>query len=143
MNTKRKTEKCFCIGFRRAARAVTVYYDRILFSSGLTINQYSLLVNLYKIAPCSTTSLAKKIKLERTTLIRTIKPLVDAGLIQDLSEAGKRNRQLTVTRTGLATLKAARKLWEKAQTGLVKYVGKAELKKLMNTMAQLEQLALG
>ena len=141
MNRKQNTEKCYCIGFRRAARALTVYYDRMLLPSGLTVTQYSLLINLLRTAPCSTTALAQTMKLERTTLIRNIKPLSDARLIQDLSREGKRNRKLTLTKTGLAALKTARKLWKKAQAGLMRHTGKGELEKLMNTIDRLERLA--
>jgi DNA-binding MarR family transcriptional regulator len=94
MNIKRDTEKCYCVSFRRAAKAITGYYDRILLSSGITLAQYSLLINLFKIAPCSTSVLAKAMKLERTTLVRNIKPLVAVGLIQDLAKEGERDRQL-------------------------------------------------
>ena len=140
-NIKLKTEKCYCIGFRRAARAVTAYYDRIMLQSGLTINQYSLLMYLLRIAPCNATALAKTMKLERTTLLRNIKPLVEKGLMQDLAEEGERDRQLTVTKQGIATLEVAQKLWKKAQAGLKAHVGEGSFEKLMSTIAGLEQLA--
>jgi DNA-binding MarR family transcriptional regulator len=143
MSIKQNTEKCYCITFRKAARAVTAYYDRMLLSSGVTITQYSLLINLFRTGPCSVTALAKTMKLERTTLIRNIKPLIEAGLIQDLSEERERDRRLTVTKAGLTTLEAAQKLWEKAQTGLKKHIGEKELENLMNTIADLEHLARG
>ena len=139
-NIKLKTEKCHCVVFRRAARAVTAYYDRIMLDSGITINQYSLLINLLRTAPCSTTSLAKTMKLDRTTLIRNIKPLVEKGLIQDLSEEGERDRQLTVTSKGVETLEIAQKLWEKAQAGLKTHIGKDSFEGLMNTISELEHL---
>jgi DNA-binding MarR family transcriptional regulator len=143
MNIKRNTEKCYCINFRKAARALTAYYDCMLLSSGLTVTQYSLLINLFRAAPCSVTALAKIMELERTTLIRNIQPLIKAGLLQDLSEERERDRQLAVTEAGLVSLEAAQKLWEKAQTGLKKHVGEKELKKLMNTIATVEHLARG
>jgi DNA-binding MarR family transcriptional regulator len=89
---------------------------------------------------CSTTALARIMKLERTTLIRSLKPLFEAGLIQDLSEEGKRNRQLTLTEAGLVTLEAAQKLWEKAQAGFKKHIGEEDFEKLVNTIVELEQL---
>jgi DNA-binding MarR family transcriptional regulator len=137
MSIKQNTEKCYCITLRKAAREITAYYDRMLLSSGVTVTQYSLLINLFRSAPCSVTALAKIMKLERTTLIRNIKPLIETGLIQDLSEERERDRQLTLTEAGLTTLEAAQKLWEKAQAGLKKHVGEKELEKLMNTIAYL------
>ena len=141
MKAKPDSEKCYCIGFRRAARAVTAYYDHTMLQSGITINQYALLINLLRTAPCSTTSLAKTMKLERTTLVRNIRPLVEKGLIKDLAKEGGRDRQLIVTRKGNEILEAARKLWKKAQAGLKTHIGEDSFKKLMNTIAGLEKLA--
>ncbi|MDR1320741.1 MAG: MarR family winged helix-turn-helix transcriptional regulator [Gracilibacteraceae bacterium] len=141
MNIKRDTEKCYCINFRKAARALTAYYDRALLPSGVTITQYSLLINLFRAAPCSVTALAKIMKLERTTLVRNIRPLAKAGLIRDLSAAGGRDRQLTLTEKGLITLEAAQRLWEKAQANLKKQVGEKEMEKLLNAIAEVEDQA--
>ena len=140
MRLKLKTKKCYCVNFRRAARAVTSYYDRTMLQSGITVNQYSLLMHLLRAAPCTVTALAKTVKLERTTLLRNIKPLAERGLVQDLSKAGERDRRLTVTKKGITTLAVAQKLWEKAQAGLKAHVGKEGFAGLMSTIAGLEEL---
>ena len=140
MSIKQKTEKCYFISFRRAAKAVTAYYDRMLRGAGITVNQYSLLSNLYRSAPCSVSALAKTMKLDRTTLVRNIKPLVETGLLRDLAEEGGRDRQLTVSAQGLTSLEKAQKLWKKAQTGLKKYIGKNDFETLMAVIAGLDHL---
>lgn len=43
---------------------------------------------------CSISTLAAYVGLERTTLTRTLKPLIEQGFIQDVSDIGRRNRQL-------------------------------------------------
>jgi len=141
MNVKLKTEICYCVNFRRAARAVTAYYDRAMLQSGITVNQYSLLMHLLRTAPCSATALAKTVKLERTTLLRNIKPLVKRALIRDLAKEGERDRQLAVTKKGITTLGVAQRLWEKAQAGLKAHIGDGSFEELMGTIAGLEQLA--
>jgi DNA-binding MarR family transcriptional regulator len=140
MSIKQNTEKCYCISFRRAAKTVTAYYDRMLLGAGITINQYSLLVNLYRTAPCSVSTLAKTMKLDRTTLVRNIKPLVEMGLLQDWAEEGGRDRQLTVTAMGLKCLGMAQRLWEKAQAGLKKYIDGKDFETLMAVIADLGRL---
>jgi DNA-binding MarR family transcriptional regulator len=140
MSIKQNTEKCYCISFRRAAKAVTAYYDRMLLNAGITVNQYSLLVNLYRTAPCSVSTLAKTMKLDRTTLVRNIKPLVEMGLLQDLAEEGGRDRQLTVTALGIKSLEIAQQRWEKAQAGLKKHIGGKDFEKLMTVIAGLDRL---
>ena len=140
MGIKLKTEQCYCVNFRRAARAVTVYYDRAMLRSGITVSQYSLLMNLLRTAPCTVTVLAKTMRLDRTTLLRNIKPLAERGLVRDMAKLGGRDRRLTVTKKGAATLDAAQRLWEKAQAGLKAHIGKAGFAGLMRTVARLEEL---
>jgi DNA-binding MarR family transcriptional regulator len=143
MSIKQNTEKCYCISFRRAAKTVTAYYDRMLLDAGITINQYSLLVNLYRTAPCSVSTLAKTMKLDRTTLVRNIKPLVEMRLLQDLAEGGGRDRQLIVTAMGLKCLGMAQRLWEKAQAGLKNYIGGKDFETLLAVIDGLDRLEQG
>jgi DNA-binding MarR family transcriptional regulator len=140
MSIKQNTEKCYCISFRRAAKAATAYYDRMLFDTGITVNQYSLLINLYRIAPCNVSTLAKTMRLDRTTLVRNMKPLVNMGLLQDLAEEGGRDRQLTVTTLGIKSLEMAQQRWEKAQVGLKKHIGEKDFETLMAVIAGLDRL---
>jgi DNA-binding MarR family transcriptional regulator len=121
-------------------KAVTNYYDKIIMPSGITLNQYFLLVNIMKIAPCSISALAKKVNLERSTLVRNIKPLISGGLVEDLSNTGERDRQLNVTRPGRKCLETAQPLWERAQTGLRSCLGEEDFEKLMEAAAHLEKL---
>jgi hypothetical protein len=45
-----------------------------------------------------------------------------------------------VAKAGLRSLEAAQILWEKAQAGLKEYIGERDFKKVMDTIAALEQL---
>jgi DNA-binding MarR family transcriptional regulator len=143
MSIKQNTEKCYCTGFRRAAKIITAYYDRMLLEAGVTVNQYSLLINLYRTAPCSVSTLAKTMKLDRTTLVRNIKPLAEMGLLRDLAEEGGRDRQLTVAIPGLKCLEIAQRLWEKAQAGLKNYIGRKDFETFMSVIAGLDRLEQG
>ncbi|MDR3199900.1 MAG: MarR family winged helix-turn-helix transcriptional regulator [Spirochaetales bacterium] len=141
MNGKRKTEKCYCTGLRRAAKELTGYYDRMLMPSGITVNQYALLINSSRIAPCSVSKLAAAMRLERTTLVRNMKPLLSAGLLMDSSPDGSRDRQLMLTRAGRACLRTAMPLWEKAQMKIKKYMGGRKFKSFMETVSLLEKIS--
>lgn len=109
---------CHCINIRRAAYVMTNYYNRILAPSGVTIAQYALLMNLYDLGQCSVSELARRRGLERSTLVRNLKPLFAAGLVADESQPGSRNRVLVLTEKGQAVRKAAMPLWKKAQKGI-------------------------
>jgi DNA-binding MarR family transcriptional regulator len=111
----RVKSQCHCVNLRRAANAVTQYYDRTLAPSGLTLNQYSLLSNLQRAGESSVTGLARRVGLDRTTLTRNLSPLVRRGLIEDRSAPVGRDRVYIVTPAGAEVISAGLPLWEAAQ----------------------------
>lgn len=131
---------CHCINLRRAANAVSQYYDRSLEASGLTVNQYSILTNIQKIAPCSVTELSAQTRLERTTLVRNLKPMLAAGWIADAAAPGNRKNQLSLTDAGRERVRAARGAWEAAQRSLEARFQGDELRQLTQLLLRLEAL---
>lgn len=134
---KQNKSSCYCINIRRAANAITFFYDNALESTGLTVNQFSLLKNLKHLGTSSISSLASYVGLERTTLTRTLKPLIKQGLIQDTSETGSRNRKLQLTGLGEETLKEGIPLWESAQAEIENRLGKENLQWLSEIVDRL------
>ncbi|MDR2354996.1 MAG: MarR family transcriptional regulator, partial [Clostridiales Family XIII bacterium] len=49
---------CYCLRTRKASAAVTKFYDNILEPCGVTVRQYSLLLNVSKTERCSVKELA-------------------------------------------------------------------------------------
>jgi DNA-binding MarR family transcriptional regulator len=138
--THKGESPCYCIKVRRAARIVTAYYDKFLTPSGLTVNQYSLLVNLEKLGESNVSELANHVGLERTTLVRNIKPLLERGYVQDSSRAEARDCRLSVTALGREVLTVAMPLWEKAQKGIDDKIGADKIKLLNELFGGLETL---
>ena len=134
---KRHKSVCYCINLRRAANAVTDLYDRVLQPIGLTVNQYSLLINISRLKSCSVSDLAGYVGLERTTLVRSLKPLFKLGYIEDVSEKGQRSRLLKVTEAGQQVLNQGELLWRTAQAELEQKIGKEKLEQLSEILAQL------
>jgi DNA-binding MarR family transcriptional regulator len=131
---------CYCIKVRRVARIVTAYYDDFLAPSGLTVNQYSLLVNLEKLGESNVSELANYVGLERTTLVRNIKPLLERRYVQDASRVEARDCRLSVTAVGREALSVAMPLWEKAQKGIDDKIGAGNMKVLNELLGGLEML---
>jgi len=105
-----------CFAIRQAARHVSQLYDRHLAKVELTITQYSLLVSLSRRGPMTMKQMAEAMRMQRTTLVRTIQPLRRDGLV--LSEArgaDARALSITVTAAGAARLAAAHEHWHAAQ----------------------------
>ena len=131
---------CHCLNIRRASRAVTQFYEKILEPSGLKVTQYSLLRNLESVGPVSISVLAKIMRIDRTTLNRNMKPLLNAGLITVNSGEDSRSKLVTFTEAGQAALSKALTLWNEAQVLLEEYLGKSELDSFEKTLSKLEAL---
>ncbi|NYH15982.1 MarR family winged helix-turn-helix transcriptional regulator [Paraburkholderia bryophila] len=105
-----------CFAIRQAARYVSQLYDRHLANVGLTITQFSLMGRLKRVGPMSMKQLAEAMRMQRTTLVRTIQPLRRNGLISsDVHGADARALSIALTPVGEERLKAGREHWYAAQ----------------------------
>ncbi|MDL2268987.1 MarR family winged helix-turn-helix transcriptional regulator [Desulfosarcina sp. OttesenSCG-928-A07] len=136
----RKKSPCYCANLRKAASAVTEHYNVCLSPCGITVPQFSLLRNLQYIGASTITELAEQVELERSTLARTLKPLMAAGYIEDLADAGTRNRRLQISADGEALLVRAALFWKKAQTDLEQVFGEKQLVEFMKNLRKLGDL---
>ncbi|MHB8075198.1 MarR family winged helix-turn-helix transcriptional regulator [Desulfosporosinus fructosivorans] len=131
---------CHCLNIRRASRAVTQYYEKILEPCGLKVTQYSLLRNLERVKPISMSVLAKTMRIDRTTLNRNMKPLINTGLITVNSGEDSRSKLVMLTEVGKAALLNALVLWDEAQSSLEEYLGVEELEIFEKSLSKLEAL---
>lgn len=134
---KRKKFSCYCILLRRATNYITKLYDRHLKIYGLTVTQYSLLSNIQELKCCSVSELAIYVDLERTTLVRTLKPLMESNLIDDISPENARNRMITITEKGEAVLEQAKAAWQCAQEEVEQLIGKEDLAVIERVLLKL------
>lgn len=109
-------------------------------SSGISLNQFALLRNINELTPVNVSDLSMAVRLDRTTLVRTLKPLEKLALIEDLSSAGARSRELTLTAKGQEALAAARQGWSVAQNRLAAELGAAGIQQLTGLLSRIEQL---
>lgn len=107
---------CTCFRLRRLSRQITHIYDRTLAPCGLRVTQFSLLARLIGAGPMSVGGLADALDMDRTTLTRTVKPLVEARLVDaSVDEGDARQRVLRLTRSGMAKYNEAMNYWQAAQ----------------------------
>ena len=137
----KKPSPCSCMNMRRASRAVTQFYDEVLKSSGLTITQLSLLRNLERLEQTTISMLAKKMRIDRTTLNRNLKPLTYAGLIVVTPGNDSRTREIVLSQKGKDAVVSGWSLWSEAQNSIEEYIGKEDLTKLMQLLSKLESIA--
>ena len=105
-----------CFAIRQAARYVSQLYDRHLAHVGLTITQFSLMGRLKRVGPMTMKQLAEAMRMQRTTLVRTIQPLRRNGLVSsETLGADVRALSIALTAAGEERLQAGRKHWYAAQ----------------------------
>lgn len=134
------SSSCHCINLRRAANAVTDYYDRRMAALGITVNQYSLLANIQKLQPCSVAELARHVRLERTTLVRNLKTLYTMGWVEDDAIPGNRKNKNHLTVQGENMVIKAKLCWKQAQEDIEACLGEEKLRILTDSLLLLEKL---
>ena len=137
----KKSSVCNCLNMRRASLAITEIYDHYLAPCQLSVSQFSILKHLYGMEPVSVSELAAEIRLDRTTLVRNLKPLEQQGLIHDIAPSGKRNRQLCLTAAGREKTELAHVYWEQAQEQIEAQLGQEDTKVLQALLLKIEVLA--
>jgi DNA-binding MarR family transcriptional regulator len=122
---------CACGNLRRAERAVTQYYDRMLKPSGVRITQLGLMWVISKAAGISQAEIGELLMLDSTTLTRTLASLKKTGWVR--SERGKDDRrriEWTITAAGKARVEKAVPLWKAAQESMQSFLGGKEFQHL-------------
>jgi DNA-binding MarR family transcriptional regulator len=105
-------------------------YDHTLAPCGLRITQFSVLSNLLKLQAPTLLELANAMDMERTTLLRNLRPLVAAGWVRVEARANSRQLQASLTPAGRAKYSDARPLWRLAQNAVNSVLGETEVIRL-------------
>ncbi len=108
---------------RKLTRRMTSFYELYLRERGITLAQYSLLSNLQS-EPQTLLELAQRIEADRTTLSRSLKPLVEAGWVAEVPGLDARQRLLVLTAAGHKFRKQAHATWARAQLALEEQLGR-------------------
>ncbi|WP_233889770.1 MarR family winged helix-turn-helix transcriptional regulator [Paraburkholderia flagellata] len=120
-----------CFAIRQAARHISKLYERHLSEVGVTPTQFSILSTLARAPGLTMLEIAEAMVMDRTTLIRTLKPLERNGLVGESSEIGnKRRLRLHITASGRAKLDKAIGHWRTAQASFETSFGEREAARL-------------
>jgi DNA-binding MarR family transcriptional regulator len=120
---------CTCSSLRKLTRTVTRLYDQHLADAGLKTTQYSLLKNI-DLEPLPIAELAERLSMERTTMTRNLKPLIDAGWVELKAGSDSRQRIPIITKAGRDRIKLAKQAWKRAQIELQKTMGEQAVRDL-------------
>jgi DNA-binding MarR family transcriptional regulator len=127
-------EDCICFLLRSAARRASALYTRHLKKIGLGLPQHSLIgmaaaFEKQNGRPATISELAQALDLDRTTMARNLKPMVQAGYvsIEKASDCGNgrgfgqggRAKAVRATREGRMAYRAGVALWRQAQDEMI------------------------
>jgi DNA-binding MarR family transcriptional regulator len=135
MNKPLSHDECNCFALRQAARFVTQIYERHLSQAGLTAAQYTIMAKLSRKPQLTMVDLAESMVMERTTLVRALKPLQRDGLIvSEASEHDGRTYLFSLSDAGRHLFEQAAAAWREAQDEFEAKFGKARAKSLRSEL---------
>ncbi|MGI6204439.1 MAG: MarR family winged helix-turn-helix transcriptional regulator [Anaerovoracaceae bacterium] len=130
--------ECYCTNSRRAAGALTEFYDKELKPADVTTPQYCMLINLRRLGSANITRWAEAVGIERSTMVRNVRPLEARGLIEQTEGRGK---TYTLSDKGNETVDKALILWEGAQKKIESYLGKEDADALIRVTRRFQNLS--
>jgi DNA-binding MarR family transcriptional regulator len=134
-------DACTCGEIRRAARAVTLLYDKAFESSGLLSTQLGVLYNISNSATITISQLAGKLDMDRTTLTRNLSVLERQELINISSGKDHRTRIITITSKGTNCISDAIPLWNEIQRKVKQEMGEKTWHQLIQSLSEFMKTA--
>jgi DNA-binding MarR family transcriptional regulator len=134
-------ERCNLLALRQATRRATQIYDEFLAPSGVRGTQFSILAKLRAGGPTAIGEMARRLVMDRTTLGRNLEPLRRQGMVRLAAGADRRQREIHLTEKGLAAIRRAIPLWQRAQASFEARYGTAaatRLRAMLRDVAAVE-----
>ena len=132
-------ENCVCFNLRWVTRAVTQFYDAEMRRHGIRPTQGSILASLQTKDSWTMAELSDWLGMDRTTLVRNLRPLQRDGLVQACGGGRGRLVELAITAKGRKQIAKLTPAWKSAQSAAVKTLGE---KRWSALLSDLETAAL-
>jgi DNA-binding MarR family transcriptional regulator len=116
-------ENCVCFNLRRVTRAVTQFYDAEMRRHGIRPTQGSILAVLRAKDGWNMAQLSDRLGMDRTTLVRNLRPLQREGLVQANGGGRGKRVELAITMKGQKQIEKLAPAWKSAQSAAVKTLG--------------------
>ena len=122
---KYQMENCIGARLRGLSRQVDAIYRKHLNGTGITENQLSILMALYKTGEIEQIEISRILNLERSSLSRNLVRLSEQQFIQKRGAVNRPYIQLSPL--GVKTVEALLPLWEKAMKEVHQLIGKSAI----------------
>jgi DNA-binding MarR family transcriptional regulator len=126
-----------CASIRRASRALTQLYEEALRPFGLRATQFTILQALSRTGEVPQGELGRILAMDSTTLTRTLDIMARHGWIRKQRGKDRRERRLSLGKTGHEQFKRALPAWERAQSQVRRRIGDAGWRDLLNSTNKL------
>jgi len=131
-------ENCVCFNLRWVTRAVTRFFDAEVRRLGVRPTQTPILGALQARDGWSMAELSEWLGMERTTLVRNIRPLQRDDLVRARGGGRGGRVELSITDKGRATLANTMPAWRAAQGKVIAILGR---ERWSNLIRDLERIA--
>jgi DNA-binding MarR family transcriptional regulator len=134
---------CACSTVRKASRSISRIYDAALANAGVTSAQFPISRTISQDTWTPLNQIATRLFMERTSLYRTLKPMVASGWVTQRGGCvGEGHaKQILLTPAGMRVRDGAGVHWSKVQTGLVETFGANRWALLQKNIIELAALA--
>ncbi len=139
-----KPKGCTNLKLRQLSRVVTRHYDSFVAQVGLKNTQYSLLSHIVLLGPLRPTDLARKMRVDASTLTRNLQPLIAQGWVRQHAGDDARSRLIEATEAGRGKRAEGQRAWKQAQLELNRRLGADRVLELHQLLdAAIERLEDG
>ena len=115
--------RCLGLRIRLLDRTLSTIFDRHLRPLGIRITQLTLLTAISKTKETGPSELVQMLRLEKSTVSRTIDRLIDHGWIETTAASDGRSYRIRLTRKGRSKLVEAYPAWQLAQDEAERMLG--------------------
>jgi DNA-binding MarR family transcriptional regulator len=130
-------ENCACFNVRRVARVITQFFDGEVRRHGIRPTQTPILGALKARSGWGMAELSDWLGMERTTLLRNLRPLQRDGLVRANGGGRGGHVELEITEKGRTALAKMLPAWRSAQDKVVATLGKERWSAIIGDLAQV------
>lgn len=132
-------ENCVCFNLRWVTRAVTQFFDAEMRRHGIRPTQGSILQVLNARENWSMAELSDWLGMDRTTLVRNLRPLQRDGLVEAVGGGRGSRVEVSITAKGRKTIQEFVPAWRSAQSAAVKTLGEARWSAILSDLETAAQ----
>ena len=130
-------ENCTCFNVRRVSRVITQFFDAEVRRHGMRPTQTPILRALQAKSGWSMAEMSEWLGMERTTLLRNLRPLQRDGLVRAKGAGRGGHVELEITEKGRAILAKTHPAWRSAQDKVVATLGKERWSGIISDLADV------